>query len=68
MDSPKTVHAMWTTSYTNLYIPAGAVVALVVIAAILGMRRRGGSEVATEPKQEEKEKKPAQHVREPDTE
>lgn len=48
MDGPKTVHATWTTSYTNVYLADGAVVALVVIAAILDMRSRGGKGAAKE--------------------
>ena len=56
MNGPKTVNAVWTTSYTNLYIVGGVVAAVVVIAAALGMSRR--SKGATkEPKKEEEEGK-----------
>lgn len=40
MDSPKTVNALWTTSYTNLYIASAAVIALIIVAAVLMLRRR----------------------------
>jgi hypothetical protein len=41
MDGPKTVHAVWTTSYTQLYIAAGvAVIAVVAIIAAIYMTRR----------------------------
>ena len=69
MNAPKTVTATWTTSYTNVYLAGGAVVALIVIGAILGMRRRGGKGAAQEPKQgEEPEKKRGLHLGKPDTE
>jgi hypothetical protein len=55
MDGPKTVNAVWTTSYTNLYI-AGGVVALLAIVAVLAMRRRG-KRALKEPEKEEKEEK-----------
>jgi len=69
MNAPRTVTATWTTSYTNVYLAGGAVVALIVIGAILGMRRRGGKGAAQEPKQgEEPEKKRGLHLGKPDTE
>jgi hypothetical protein len=40
MDGPKTINAVWSTSYTNLYIVSGTVAALIVIAAGFGMHRR----------------------------
>ncbi len=56
MNSPKTVNATWTTSYTNAYLAGGAVVLLLVIGAILAARRRGSKGATKEPKQEEKPK------------
>ena len=40
MDGPKTINAVWATSYMNLYIAGGAGAALIVIAAAFGMHRR----------------------------
>jgi hypothetical protein len=43
MDGPKTVTAVWTTSYFQLYLIIGAIVAIAVVAGLLvWMRRRGG--------------------------
>jgi hypothetical protein len=64
MDSPKTVNAVWTTSNTNLYIVAAAVIALLLIGAGVATRRRGGKETPkqpTEPKPEEKEETEKKH-------
>jgi len=45
MSSPKTVNAVWTTSYTNAYIGGAAVVAvLIIVVALVTRRRRGGKE------------------------
>jgi hypothetical protein len=42
MDGPKTVTAVWTTSYFQLYLIVGAIVAIAVVAGLLvWMRRRG---------------------------
>ena len=49
MDSPKTVNAVWATSYTNLYIAAAIVIALLIIAAALTMRRRRKPKPETKP-------------------
>jgi hypothetical protein len=73
MNAPKVVHAVWTTSYTMLYIIGGVAVALLVLGAILGLRRRGGKGagkgVGKETKQEEKkEKKRGLHIGKSDTE
>lgn len=58
MDSPKTVTATWTTSYTNLYIAGGVVAAIVVIATVLGISRRGkGKGIVKETKKEEEKGK-----------
>jgi hypothetical protein len=35
MDGPKTVTAVWTTSYFQLYIIIGAIVAVAVVAGLL---------------------------------
>ncbi len=44
MDKPKTVHAVWTTSYTQAYLAAGIAVVAIVAVAILMMRRgKGGA-------------------------
>ena len=40
MDKPKVVHAVWTTSYTQAYVAAGAAAVAIVAAAFLMMRRR----------------------------
>jgi hypothetical protein len=42
MDGSKAVHAVWETSYTQLYIVAAAVAAVVVVGVVLMMRRRKG--------------------------
>jgi len=42
MDGPKTVTAVWTTSYTQLYVIAGAIAVVAVAAAFLLWRRRAG--------------------------
>lgn len=41
MDGPKTVTAVWTTNYFQLYI-IGAIAAIAVVAGLLLWRRRGG--------------------------
>jgi hypothetical protein len=46
MDGPKTVHAVWTTSYTQLYIAAGVAVVAIIAAVIYMTRRRGGTKAA----------------------
>lgn len=43
MDAPKIVHAMWTTSYTQLYAALGAIVAIAAASVILWRRRSGGA-------------------------
>ena len=40
MDKPHVVHAIWTTSYTQLYIAGGALAVVVVVVALLLLRRR----------------------------
>lgn len=61
MNGPKTITAVWTTSYTNLYLAAGGLVVIIIIAIVLAMRRRGrkegDKETNTNAKQE-KESKP----------
>ena len=42
MDGPKTVTAVWTTNYLQLYIIVGAIAAIAVVAGLLLWRRRGG--------------------------
>ncbi len=42
MDRSKVVHAIWTTSYTQLYILLGVVAAVAIIVAFLVWRRRQG--------------------------
>ena len=49
MNGPKTVNAVWTTSYTNVYIAAAALIALLIIAAALAMRRRRRPSPETKP-------------------
>lgn len=46
MDGPKTVHAVWTTSYTQLYIAAGVALVAIIAAAIYMTRKRGGTKAA----------------------
>jgi hypothetical protein len=43
MDSPKTIRAIWETSYFQLYIVIGVLAAIAVILAIIMMRRRAGA-------------------------
>jgi len=62
MNGPKTVTAVWTTSYTNAYVAGGAVIVIIIIAvALAARRRRGGKETsktqAPEEKKEPEEKK-----------
>ena len=40
MDTPKVVHAIWTTSYTQLYIVVAIVAAVIAIGGFLFWRRR----------------------------
>lgn len=43
MDGPKTVTAVWTTSYFQVYLIIGALAAIaVIVSLLLWMRRRGG--------------------------
>jgi hypothetical protein len=50
MDKPYRVHANWTTSYFQLYILIGALVAVgVVVALMLWRRRRGMAPPETKP-------------------
>lgn len=44
MDKPRTVHAIWTTSYTQAYIVGGILAVVIIAVAILMMRRgKGGT-------------------------
>jgi len=47
MGGPKTINAVWATSYTNLYLAGGAVAAVIVIVAAFGLYRRKQSPSAT---------------------
>jgi hypothetical protein len=63
MNGPKTVNAVWTTSYTNAYIAGAAGIALIIIVVVLAMRRRRSGkgtpkEQTPEPPEEPEEKKP----------
>lgn len=49
MDGPKTVTAVWTTSYFQLYIIIGAIVAIVFVAGLLLWMRRRGRPSAVKP-------------------
>jgi len=49
MDGPKTVTAVWTTSYFQLYIIAGVVAAVAVAAGLLLWRRRSAGPAAVKP-------------------
>ena len=62
MSAPKTVTAVWGTSYTNLYLIAGAVIVILVVGAIAAMRRRGGKEAKPPEPKEEKEEKRGLHL------
>jgi hypothetical protein len=48
MDKPKTVHAVWTTSYTQAYIAGGILAVVIIAVAILMMRRGKGGTKATQ--------------------
>jgi len=48
-DGPKTVTAVWTTSYFQLYVIIGAVVAIAVVAGLLLWMRRRGQPPAMKP-------------------
>ena len=44
MDKQKTVHAVWTTSYTQAYLVGGILAVVIIAVAILMMRRgKGGT-------------------------
>ena len=50
MDKPHTVNATWTTSYTQLYIVAGALAAVAIVVALFLLRKRqGGGEPVMKP-------------------
>jgi hypothetical protein len=49
MDQPRTVHAVWTTSYTQAYIVGGILAVVIVAAAIMMMRRGKGGTKADKP-------------------
>jgi len=49
MDGPKTVTATWTTSYFQLYIVAGVVAVIAVVAGLLLWRRRMAGPSAVKP-------------------
>jgi ribosomal protein L40E len=49
MNGPKTVNAVWKTSYTNVYLAAAAVVVLLVIAVVFSIRRRRRPPPETKP-------------------
>jgi hypothetical protein len=59
MDGPKTVTAVWTTSYMQLYMIAGAVVAVAVVAvALMLLARRRVTPAALKPPPPEPEAPP----------
>jgi len=49
MDGPKKATAVWTTSYLQLYLLAGALVVIIVIVGLLLWRRRRGRPAALKP-------------------
>ena len=49
MDKPRTVNAVWATSYTQAYIAGGILVVALIAAAILLMRRGKGGTKAPKP-------------------
>jgi Flp pilus assembly protein CpaB len=49
MDGPKTVTAVWTTSYTQLYVIAGVIAVIAVVAVVLLLRRRRAGPSAIKP-------------------
>jgi hypothetical protein len=49
MDGPKTLTAVWTTNYLQLYIIIGAIVAIAVVAGLLVWMRRRGRPSAMKP-------------------
>ena len=66
MDKPHTVTATWTTSYTQLYIVAGALAVAVVLALLLLRRRHGAGEPVMKPAPPaEGEKSPAENATSP---
>ena len=69
MTSPKSVTAVWATSYTNVYIVGGAIAAVIVVGAVLFMRSRSGSGPGRKaPPEETKEKKRGLHMGDSDSE
>jgi hypothetical protein len=49
MDQPRTVQAVWTTSYTQAYIVGGILAVVIIAVAILMMRRGKGTTKAEKP-------------------
>jgi hypothetical protein len=49
MNGPKTVNAVWTTSYTYVYVAGAAIVVLAIIAAAFTIRRRRRPAQETKP-------------------
>jgi hypothetical protein len=49
MDKPHIVHAVWTSSYTQLYLAGGALAVVVVVALLLLRRRHGAGEPVMKP-------------------
>jgi len=49
MDGPKTVTAVWTTSYTQLYVIVGVIAVIAVVAAVFLLRRRRAGPSAIKP-------------------
>jgi hypothetical protein len=58
MNGPKTVTAVWTTSYTNAYVIGVAVIVIMIIAAVLAARRRRGRKETSKAQPSEETKKP----------
>jgi len=49
MTQPRSVHAVWTTSYTQAYIAGGILAVVIIAVAILMMRRGKGGTKPDEP-------------------
>jgi len=49
MNGPKTVNAVWMTSYMNLYIASAAVIAILIIVLAAALRRRRRPKPETKP-------------------
>lgn len=68
MDKAKTVHAVWTTSYLQLYIVAGVAAAAIIVGAFYMMRGRRRGPKSGKPAKPSKGKRLGLRIGKPKTE